>query len=127
MIKPGRMFTTLMKSLCKPPVTLRYPAQKRKMPPNYRGRICFSRDLCIGCKLCVKDCPSKAIEIMEAAASPEPAVPVTKKKFTCDINLARCLYCAQCVDSCPRKALINSDDYELASLDKKALLKHYKE
>jgi formate hydrogenlyase subunit 6/NADH:ubiquinone oxidoreductase subunit I len=140
MVKPGKMFKELMGSLFSAPITVRYPYQKLKMPPRYRGRISFKADLCVGCRLCVRDCPSGAIEIIQLPAEKyqfsyrsllegkKVAVPIekaTKKRFKAVINLGKCLFCAQCVETCPRKALFETEDYELAALDKERLLKTY--
>ena len=31
------------------------------LPPNFRGKITYDRDICIGCKLCVRVCPAHEI------------------------------------------------------------------
>ncbi|MHB9020155.1 MAG: 4Fe-4S dicluster domain-containing protein, partial [Minisyncoccota bacterium] len=66
---------------------------------------------CIGCKICMKDCPSNAITINK----------VGDKQFEAVIDLDKCVYCAQCVDSCPKKALESTKEFELAQLDKNKL------
>ncbi|GAI79835.1 unnamed protein product [marine sediment metagenome] len=35
-----------------------------EIPKNFRGKIVFDRDKCIGCKLCIKVCPAEAIEFI---------------------------------------------------------------
>lgn len=142
MQKPARMLRELIGSLCRDPVTVRYPYERLKMPPMYRGRIAFQNDLCVGCKICMRDCPSKAIEIIALPVekyqftyqslleAKKVSVQVDrggKKRFNAVINLGKCLFCAQCVESCPRKALFLTDDYELATLDKDRLLRTYEE
>jgi formate hydrogenlyase subunit 6/NADH:ubiquinone oxidoreductase subunit I len=111
MKKPGKMLSLIMDSLFRKPATVLYPHEKVSMPKNFRGKIRFVSEKCIGCKLCMKDCPSWAIEIKKVA----------DKKFDAEFNLARCIYCAQCVDTCPKKALEHTEDYELAQLDPKKL------
>jgi formate hydrogenlyase subunit 6/NADH:ubiquinone oxidoreductase subunit I len=136
------MLKELMGSLCCPPVTVRYPYERLKMPPRYRGRISFKSDLCVGCKICVRDCPSGAIEIVQLPGDKyqftyrslleQKKVSLQidrggKKRFKAVFNLGKCLFCAQCVESCPRKALFETDDYELAVLDKEKLFRSYEE
>ena len=77
------------------------------VPPRFRGKIAYSKERCIGCKLCIKICPTKAIEF----------VPDEKRV---KIFVARCCFCAQCVDICPTKALSMTDEFLLSSFDKYA-------
>ena len=108
MIQPGRMLRQLLKSAVNKPATTSYPAEKLAMPDKFRGRLTFYYPQCIGCKLCMRDCPSGAITIRK----------VGDKQFECDVDLGKCIYCAQCVDTCPKKALAMTADFELAQLDR---------
>ena len=133
MQKPARVFSEVIKHLFKKPATCAYPFEKAYIYPNFRGRIAFESDKCIGCQMCVRVCPAKAIEIpLSAEQPPAPAQvegqpPVAaKKKFDCIMKLDHCVYCAQCVETCPKKALIMTQDFELAQVDKKKLRRHYK-
>ena len=74
-------------------------------PKNFRGKIQYDRDKCIGCKLCIKVCPCGAIEFKE-------------KEKKIKIYLSRCCFCSQCNDVCPVKCLSMSDDFLLADTDK---------
>ncbi len=111
MIRPGMMLRQVLGSLFKKSATSRYPLKKSAMPDHYRGKIICRPELCIGCMMCVRDCPSNAINIR----------PVGDKKYEADFNLAKCIYCAQCVDSCVKKALESTKEFELAVLDKEKL------
>jgi formate hydrogenlyase subunit 6/NADH:ubiquinone oxidoreductase subunit I len=111
MIKPGAMFRTLLDSVLRKPATENYPTVKAIMPDDFRGQIRFLAHNCIGCKICMRDCPSDAIEIRK----------VGEKRFEAAFDLGRCLYCAQCVDSCPKSALETSGRFELAELDSRKL------
>jgi formate hydrogenlyase subunit 6/NADH:ubiquinone oxidoreductase subunit I len=112
MFRPGKMTSQVLKSLFKKPATSSYPFVKKPMPKDFRGKLRFYQERCIGCKMCMRDCPSAAITIK----------PVGEKKFIAEIDLARCLYCAQCVDSCPKEALEATPDFELAQLEHGKLL-----
>ena len=109
--KPGAMLKQLLDSVHKKPATENYPFIKSIPISKSRGKINFYPDKCIGCKICMKDCPSNAITINK----------VGEKQFECVVDLAKCIYCAQCVDSCPKKALEATEEFELAQLDRSKL------
>lgn len=104
---PGRMIIEVLESLFKKPATVNYPFIKPPVPEELRGRLKFFPEKCIGCLLCMKDCPSNAITIKKLG----------DKQFEAIIDLGRCIYCGQCVDSCPKKALAITNEFELAQLD----------
>ncbi len=111
MFRPGKMMSQVLQSLFKKPATTSYPFVKKAMPKNFRGKLHFHPEKCIGCKMCMKDCPSGAITIRQTG----------EKKFEAVIDLDKCIYCAQCVDTCPKKALEATPEFELAQLDHKKL------
>ena len=133
MKKPARALCEVLGHLFKKKATSNYPFEKAVVDARFRGRIAFESDKCIGCKMCVRICPAKAIDIILSAEQPAPAqaaegaAPVpAKKKFDCIMSLDRCIYCSQCVEICPKKALISTQDFELANTDRKTLIRHYK-
>ncbi|MEA1958292.1 MAG: 4Fe-4S binding protein [Chloroflexota bacterium] len=85
-------------SLLTPPV---------KVPPRFRGKISYNREKCIGCQLCTRVCPTRAIQF----------IPEEKK---IKIFVARCCFCAQCNDICPVGALSMTDEFMLSSYNKYA-------
>lgn len=103
------MLPEIITNMFKPPATINYPTEKLNSPKDFRGRITFDSSKCIGCKMCMRDCPAGAIRIEPTGA---------EKKFQSTISLDRCLFCAQCVDSCPRKALAVTADCELACFER---------
>lgn len=111
MIRPGKMIAQVIKSLFKKPATILYPQDKSGMPKHFRGKIVFEPDKCVGCKLCMRDCPSDAIKIIKAG----------DKQFAAEFDLSKCIYCGQCVDSCFKKALSYTGEFELAQIDRNKL------
>jgi len=119
----------LLKQLVQTPATNKFPAKyapastikflnmvaKGKMemippvpvPPGFRGKIAYDRENCIGCQLCYKICPTKAIEWL----------PEGKKV---KVFISRCCFCAQCVDICPVNTLAMTEEFLLSNDDKYA-------
>ena len=110
-MRPGKIIRQVLFSLTKKPVTINYPGEKHAMPQGFRGKLKFYPEKCVGCQMCVKDCPSGAIAIKKIA----------EKEFQAEINLGKCIYCAQCVDSCMKKALEATSEFALAPLDSSIL------
>ena len=108
---PGKMLREVFEHLFKKPVTGQYPYAKEEMPDQFRGQIEFDPERCIGCRACMRDCPSQAIKIEK----------VGEKKYEATFELDRCLYCAQCVESCRHSALAVTKHYQLAQLDRNKL------
>ncbi|MFA5095997.1 MAG: 4Fe-4S binding protein [Candidatus Omnitrophota bacterium] len=105
--RPGKMAQEVLRSLFKKPATVKYPQEKLDMPDKFRGKLKFYPERCIGCKMCMRDCPTNAITITKTG----------EKEFSAEVDLSKCIYCAQCVDSCPKKALESTKEVELAQLD----------
>jgi NAD(P)H-quinone oxidoreductase subunit I len=75
------------------------------VPEKFRGKIVYEREKCIGCRLCVRVCPSRAIQFL-----PE------EKKIK--IRIDRCIFCSQCNDVCPVNCLHMSENFLLANEDR---------
>lgn len=110
-----RPFTNLFPAKYAPPSTNEFLRAVKKgekkinppieTPPGFRGKIKYDREKCIGCQLCIKVCPTDAIEFI-----PE------KKKIRIYVN--RCTFCAQCNDACPVSALSMSKEFLLSTTDR---------
>lgn len=76
-----------------------------EIPPNFRGKIEYDREACIGCQMCIKVCPSETIEY----------IPDDRKvKF----YISRCTFCALCTDICPKNCIRMSSEFLMANTDK---------
>jgi formate hydrogenlyase subunit 6/NADH:ubiquinone oxidoreductase subunit I len=109
------------------PATTKYPFVKPTLPPDSRGKLVYEITSCnaidfgsgpdfrldikamrgSNCRVCQRDCPTGAIEIVEVEGKKRP-----------QIDLNKCIFCYQCVESCPRDAIKQSELYELAQLTK---------
>jgi len=77
------------------------------IPENFRGRIGYDRDACIGCKMCIRVCPANAIEALDKDK---------KVRFHMD----RCCFCAQCTEICPVQCIWMTGEFAFSSYDRKA-------
>lgn len=103
---------TAIKHIFSKPVTTRYPDVKPQISENYRGEPIFDYNLCIGCSLCSRNCPSNAIEMVDVEGKKRP-----------QYRLDKCIFCNTCVEVCPKKAIQRSNIFEYATLDKSELTK----
>jgi len=114
--------------------TLRYPEQKLKFVGDgyqydpvsgvglagYKGRHMLFHDKCTGCQLCAIACEGVA-EAIGMVKVPEKWK-INKKAIMPQIDYGKCVFCGLCVDACPFYALYMSNDYELSSYSKEALI-----
>ncbi len=111
----GAMLGDITRSLFKAPVTERYPYEKKPAPPGLRGKLVFDAAKCTGCKVCLRDCPANAIDLV--------VVDKAAKRSVMTFHVDRCTYCAQCVVNCNFDCLALSDtEWELAALDREAFI-----
>jgi formate hydrogenlyase subunit 6/NADH:ubiquinone oxidoreductase subunit I len=106
-----QMFKSAASFFFTEPATIKYPYVKPQLSENFRGQPLFDVQLCVGCGLCSKECPSKAIEMVEVDGKKRP-----------QFRLDKCIFCFQCAETCPKKAIMNSTFYELATTDKSSLI-----
>jgi NADH-quinone oxidoreductase subunit I len=118
----------VMKHSFRRPVTLRYPEEKRKLPPRSRGRHYLTKwedgkERCVGCELCAIVCPAQAIYV-KAAENTSEHMHSHGERYAKDfqINMLRCIYCGYCEEACPTGAIILSNEYELASFSREDLI-----
>jgi len=105
------MIKEVLSQIFKKPATCKYPFVKAEVPEGFRGKQVFDISLCISCGLCSRDCPAKAIEMVDVDGKRRPL-----------FHLDLCIFCYQCAESCPRNAIKSSLIFELASTDKSDLI-----
>lgn len=105
------MVKELLSHLFRKPATSKYPLVKAEVPEGFRGKQVYDINLCISCGLCSRDCPAKAIEMVEVDGKRRPL-----------FHLDLCIFCYQCAESCPRNAIKSSKFFELASTNKSDLV-----
>ena len=104
--------------------TVYYPEEKVEHPPAYRGRPVLIEDSqsgeerCVACGLCEIVCPAKCIDIQPGETDSE------KERYpeTFSIDMARCVFCGLCEEVCPKEAIVMSDKFEIAELDRSKML-----
>ena len=114
----GAMIGDVVRSLFKKPATEFYPFVKTDAPERYRGKLVYNPEKCSGCMLCIKDCPSDAIELI--------TVDKVNKRFVMRYHADKCVYCSQCVQNCRFNCLeMSNDQWELASTNREAFEVNY--
>lgn len=86
------MTKTVSKNLAEGPITRRYPKVTRTYTPVTRGHIDIKINDCIFCGLCMRRCPTLAIES-------------SKERKEWQIDRLKCCTCNLCVEICPTKCL----------------------
>jgi ferredoxin len=79
----------------------------------YKGEIkmpWIDKDKCVGCEICVKECPVNAISMKEGKA---------------EIDMEKCIRCGKCHEVCPQEAIRH--DSEKIPLDVEENIKKTKE
>lgn len=84
-----------------------------EIPPNFRGKISYDREKCIGCGICTKVCPAHAIELIPTGKDEKG-----KEKYKAIFYISRCTFCSQCVDACPKECISMSNEFLLADTDR---------
>ena len=109
--------------------TIRYPEQKRKFSPVFRGLHVLNRDeegreRCTACGLCAVACPAEAIT-MEAAERMEGEENIYREeKYAAkyEINMLRCIFCGLCEEACPKDAIYLSETFAPANYTRKGFI-----
>jgi formate hydrogenlyase subunit 6/NADH:ubiquinone oxidoreductase subunit I len=111
-IGPGKITFEALKNLFHKPVTISYLGiGLPDIEKRYRGRIQYDPTNCLNCHLCMHDCPTGALTIINEGTKKD-------KKMKAILNIGHCIFCCQCVDSCRKKCLSYSQDIDFARTNK---------
>src|SRR4051812_4665103 len=115
---------TTIKHLFAPKVTVQYPNEEPKLPPNYRGVHRLNRDeqgrvKCVACYMCATACPAHCIDIV---AAPSPWPDREKYPETFVIDELRCIYCGMCEQACPVDAIELTTLFDLTGYSREEMM-----
>jgi formate hydrogenlyase subunit 6/NADH:ubiquinone oxidoreductase subunit I len=105
----------LLKNVVTKSATRLYPVEKAPAVKGLIGMVTWEIERCIGCGLCPQICPSDAIEMHGE-----------QRKAEIIYHLDRCLFCGECIHICPTNTIKATQEYELASPDRDAMIIHFK-
>ena len=93
----------VLKNLFSKPFTVRYPKEKAVwISPNFRGKVVPIPEKCKGHAICVRNCPSYAIKMIN-------------NNRNIEIDQGKCVLCGLCVYNCPEKAIKIVPEFEHAT------------
>lgn len=108
---PGKIAAEAIKNLFRAPAATGGAGQATE---HYRGLITYDPAGCVACGLCMKDCPTGAIKVINDGSREE-------KKMRAEIDTGRCIFCCQCADSCAKKCIAVTPNYNLNATSREGL------
>ena len=111
----GRLTGTVLKALFMRPTTIKYAGGDFQLDDRCRGMIQYDPTECIACGLCMRDCPTGALSVVNHGTREE-------KQMEANLNVGMCIFCGQCVDSCAKHCLSTTSRVDLSQFTKDGLI-----
>ena len=105
--QPGRISGAALHSLFSHPATIRYLGGKYSLDDRCRGLIKYDPTACVACGLCMKDCPTGAIRVINKGTK-------EAREMHAYLDTGKCIFCGQCADSCTKKCIICTSESDLS-------------
>src|SRR6266704_454119 len=105
------MFKILQKTVSTGIVTVNYPAESAKISEHFRGRPSFDFDKWKDARPAAEVCPTEAISLSDKGDS---------RKVTVDYGL--CIFCGLCAEAASDQAVRITQEFELATSDRRNLV-----
>jgi Ni,Fe-hydrogenase III small subunit/formate hydrogenlyase subunit 6/NADH:ubiquinone oxidoreductase subunit I len=105
------MFKILQKTIKTGIVTVNYPAEPAKISERFRGRPSFDFDKWKDARPAAEVCPTGAISLSDKGGS---------RKVTVDYGL--CVFCGLCAEASADQAVRITQEFELATADRRSLV-----
>ena len=103
------LLPNIAEALFSKPETIAYPAVSQRSSVSYRGSVRIIDENCVGCGLCVRDCPAAALVLEKDL----------KQIFRLIHFRDRCTSCGQCELSCKFNSIYLDNTYQEASAERK--------
>lgn len=101
-------------NIFKPVLTSEGNIDDTKGAENYRGKLTFDSNTCIGCGICIRVCAGDAIS--------KDVQPIEGgQEITMNFDLTSCTFCGLCKDFCPKKAIELTDEVMMVTCNKDEL------
>ncbi len=109
-----KILPLILRNLFSKPATIEYPKEETVIEPDFRGQHYADLTKCIGCSLCMIECPADAIKMVKIPDEYEANKRNPRRLYPV-INYFRCIFCYRCVAVCPTNAYVTTNEYRLAS------------
>ena len=101
-----RILKQALTALFSRPYTTTFPKTPYEPIPQFRGRVRYDEDECIGCGACAEVCPAKCIDVMDDLEGSSPVRRLVQ-------HLDQCIWCGQCERYCPtEKGIRQTTEYD---------------